>query len=93
MIRSVCIETIFTEVPFEERFELAKQSGFDYVEFWSWKDKDIDNRSANFRIALFNSKNCGQGIGREAIDMTLQFGFEKLNLHRIEIELEVFSFN
>jgi len=42
MIRSVCIETIFTEVPFEERFELAKQSGFDYVEFWSWKDKDID---------------------------------------------------
>jgi hydroxypyruvate isomerase len=42
MIKSVCIETIFTEVPFKDRFELAKQNGFDYVEFWSWKDKDID---------------------------------------------------
>lgn len=40
--KSICIETIFTEVPFEERFEVAKHNGFDYVEFWSWKDKDLD---------------------------------------------------
>lgn len=50
-----------------------------------------DNKSANFRIALFKSEYCGQGIGTEVIKMTLQFGFEKLKLHRIE--LEVFSFN
>lgn len=48
-------------------------------------------RCAHFRIALFKSENCGRGMGSEAIRMTLQFGFEKLNLHRIE--LEVFSFN
>lgn len=54
-------------------------------------DIDIDNRSGHFRIALFKSEDCGQGIGTEAINMTLQFGFERLNLHRIE--LEVFSFN
>ncbi len=41
MKKAVCIETIFTEVPFEERFALAKQCGFDGVEFWTWKDKDI----------------------------------------------------
>lgn len=41
MKKSVCIETIFTEVPFEERFHLARKAGFDYIEFWSWKDKDI----------------------------------------------------
>lgn len=52
---------------------------------------DADSNSANFRIAIFNSANFGKGIGTEAIQMTLQFGFEKLNLHRIE--LEVFSFN
>lgn len=52
---------------------------------------DVDSRCAHFRIALFKSENCGQGIGAEATKMTLQFGFEKLNLHRIE--LEVFSFN
>ena len=32
---------LFTEVPFEDRFGLAKESGFDYIEFWSWKEKDI----------------------------------------------------
>ncbi|MCR4431915.1 MAG: TIM barrel protein [Tepidanaerobacteraceae bacterium] len=42
MIKSICIETIFTEAPFEKRFELVKQSGFDYIEFWLWKDKNIN---------------------------------------------------
>jgi hydroxypyruvate isomerase len=41
MKKSVCIEMLFTEVPFEDRFGLAKGSGFDYIEFWSWKEKDI----------------------------------------------------
>ena len=41
MKKSVCIEMLFTEVPFEDRFGLAKESGFDFIEFWSWKEKDI----------------------------------------------------
>ena len=41
MKKSVCIETVFTEVSFEERFKLARQSGFDYIEFWTWVDKDL----------------------------------------------------
>ena len=41
MKKSVCIETLFTEVPFEERFKKAKDAGFEYVEFWSWADKDV----------------------------------------------------
>jgi len=41
-MKSICIETIFTEAPFEERFSLVKENGFDYVEFWTWKYKDID---------------------------------------------------
>jgi hydroxypyruvate isomerase len=31
----------FTDVPFEERFRLAKEAGFDHIEFWSWMDKDV----------------------------------------------------
>lgn len=42
MKKSICIETIFTEVPFEDRFKLVKEAGFEYVEFWSWEDKDIE---------------------------------------------------
>jgi hydroxypyruvate isomerase len=41
MKKSLCIELFFTDAPLEERFRLAKRTGFDYVEFWSWTDKDI----------------------------------------------------
>lgn len=42
MKKSICIEMIFTEVPFYERFKSAKDSGFEYIEFWSWDDKDLE---------------------------------------------------
>lgn len=39
MKKSVCIEMIFMEVPFEERFLLAKEAGFRYIEFWHGRIK------------------------------------------------------
>lgn len=39
--RSACIETLYREMPFLERFQAAKADGFDAVEFWSWTDKDL----------------------------------------------------
>ena len=42
MKKSICIEKIFLEVPFYDRFKLVKDAGFDYVEFWTWEDKDLD---------------------------------------------------
>src|SRR5512137_400252 len=41
MKKSLCIEMFFAEAPFEERFRLARKAGFDYIEFWSWTDKNI----------------------------------------------------
>lgn len=52
---------------------------------------DWDIRSANYRVGIFHSDECGKGIGSWVIEMTIDFAFEKLNLHRLE--LEVFSFN
>ena len=59
MKKSVCIEMLFSEVPFDDRFGLAKESGFDYIEFWSWKDKDIQKikelcRANDLKIASFS---------------------------------------
>ena len=31
--KSACIETLYTELPFLERFHAAKADGFDFVEF------------------------------------------------------------
>lgn len=59
MKKSVCIEMLFSEVPFEDRFGLTKESGFDYLEFWSWQDKDIQKikelcRANDLKIASFS---------------------------------------
>ena len=40
--KSVCIEPMYGELPFLERFQAAKEDGFDFVEFWSWTDKDLN---------------------------------------------------
>lgn len=40
--KSACIEPMYAEIPFLERFQAAKDDGFEFVEFWSWTDKDLD---------------------------------------------------
>ena len=54
-------------------------------------DIDDTNRSANFRIALAGTEHYGKGYGTEAARLMLAYGFERLRLHRVE--LEVFAFN
>lgn len=39
--KSVCIDALYGELPFLERFQAAKDDGFDAVEFWSWTDRDL----------------------------------------------------
>lgn len=43
MIRlSACIEMLFGEHPFEERFAAAKACGLETVEFWGWENKNLE---------------------------------------------------
>jgi hydroxypyruvate isomerase len=39
---SACLEMLFTDSPIEKAIKRAKECGFDCVEFWTWKDKDLD---------------------------------------------------
>lgn len=52
---------------------------------------DRELRCANFRIGLFHMEERGKGIGTWATEVTRDFAFEKLKLHRLE--LDVYSFN
>ena len=52
---------------------------------------DWDLRCANFRIAIFHSTERGKGIGTWAAEVTRDFAFEHLKLHRLA--LDVYSFN
>ena len=52
---------------------------------------DWDTRSANFRIAIFQATERDKGIGTWMVEVTRDFAFEELKLHRLA--LEVYSFN
>lgn len=38
---SLCLEMLFTDVPFIERMGIASRLGYDAVEFWDWRDKNL----------------------------------------------------
>lgn len=54
-----CIDTLYTELPFLNRFAAAKKDGFESVEFWDWRVHDLDElkeaaQEANIAISGFN---------------------------------------
>lgn len=58
---SICIDTLFTELPFLERIDKVKEVGFSAFEFWEWKKRDRDikktgqkSKMNNLEIATFN---------------------------------------
>ncbi|RJX40490.1 N-acetyltransferase [Paenibacillus pinisoli] len=52
---------------------------------------DKVNRSANIRIGIQGTRHRGKGYGTQAMLLMLQYGFNTLNLHRID--LGVYAFN
>lgn len=54
-------------------------------------DIDPDNRSGHIRIAMFSVEQTGRGLGREAMRLMVDYAFETLKLHRLE--LQVFTHN
>jgi len=41
MYIGACIDTLYTELPWERRFAAAGADGFDCVEFWDWRGIDL----------------------------------------------------
>jgi len=39
---SLCIDSIYPEDDLKEKLERIKQAGFDFIEFWDWRDKDFN---------------------------------------------------
>lgn len=57
--KCACIDTLYTELPWSERFLAAKKDGFDAVEFWDWRIRDLDEtrtaaKAAGITISGFN---------------------------------------
>ena len=56
---SICIENFYKNLSFEDKFTAAKRDGFEYCEFWTWKERnwgDIKRAMADsgIKIAAFS---------------------------------------
>ena len=40
--KCACIDTLYTELDWPDRFQAAKDDGFEAVEFWDWRIRDLD---------------------------------------------------
>ncbi|MFC7327306.1 GNAT family N-acetyltransferase [Marinactinospora rubrisoli] len=76
-----------------DRLDLAITSRPDgrFVGDLSLMEVDTANESAAYRIALSAIEFTGQGLGKEATRLVLQYAFERVRLHRVW--LEVYAFN
>ena len=95
--KSACIEPMYGELPFLERFQAARADGFDYVEFWSWTDKDLRAvraaaEDAGIGISGFNGdaelslidpgqKQAYLDFLKHSVDAALQVGARSVTIH------------
>ena len=42
LAKCACIDTLYTELPWRERFSAAREDGFAAVEFWDWRARDLE---------------------------------------------------
>ena len=40
---SLCIDSIYPKENLEKKLNKIKQAGFDFIEFWDWRDKDFNS--------------------------------------------------
>lgn len=52
---------------------------------------DPRNRSARVGIVIGEREYLGRGYGTDAMRLLLQFGFDELNLHRIELRVHAYN--
>ena len=96
-LKSACIEPMYRELPFLDRFQAAKNDGFDFVEFWSWTDKDLDAvkaaaEKAGIGISGFNGdaelslidprqKTAYQDFLKQSVKAAIKVGARSLTIH------------
>ena len=74
---SVCADTVFCDLPFEQRVKEIAQAGF-LVEFWGWQGRDIDAIAgdATVRISALTGDSGGSLVHPDGLE-TFLAGVEK----------------
>jgi hydroxypyruvate isomerase len=75
---SLCIENFYKDLLFEDKFAAAKRDGFEYCEFWTWKDRnwgDVKKAIANsgMKIAAFSGDDEYSLINPDENSLSIDF--------------------
>ena len=59
--KCACIDTLYTELDWLDRFQAAKDDGFEAVEFWDWRIREpgCDARSRGEGVCTSPAGTCG----------------------------------
>lgn len=68
--RCACIDTLYTELDFYDRFQAAKDDGFEAVEFWDWRIRDLDKVKAAAEKAKINISGFNGDADYSLVDPT-----------------------
>ena len=71
---SACIDMLFPEVDFYERFALVKAAGMDTVEFWKWSNKDLNKVSKALKANDLSFAICNLDSSDEKLSADLAKG-------------------
>jgi len=87
---SVCIETIFRELPFLDRIDAVAETGYPAFEFWGWRRKDLDGilerkRRHGLEVAIFSVDHKGRLVDYSTRNEFIAGLKESLKIaHRLE---------
>lgn len=94
---SACIDMMYSNSEFYDRFGLAKENGFDTVEFWKWSNKDLDKvkRKLDENELSFSVLNIDSNNSKLSYDLSrgiLNSGRKEDFLGAIEESIPVYNF-
>jgi len=97
MFFGACIDTLYTEFPWEKRFAAAKADGFDCVEFWDWRKIDLQatkryadeagiwisgfNGDADFSLIVPTQREAYLGYLRRSLEAAKVLGAPSVTIH------------
>jgi hydroxypyruvate isomerase len=72
----ICLEMVYPELAGEQRIERIAAAGFRAVEFWGWREKDLDAlaaacRSQGVSVAVFSGHRRGSLVRRDEHGLVL----------------------
>lgn len=92
---SSCIDIMFTDIDFYDRFAKAKEGGVTAVEFWSWPNKDIQRVKEELEkneldFAAFTMSSRNEAFSKELGHGILNAGRKREFLAAIEENIPVY---